>query len=164
MIRRMILMLVIMAVVLGGYFGFQQFKGKMIHQFLSSMANPPQVVSTVTATTQTWQPEVQAVGSLRAVNGATLSLEVGGVVDQIGFKSGDDVPAGRKGGDGGSDEAVHHPISGRYRFIARNRIGLYRQLRGGSSARRCNKLTKGGHLWGRARRPFVGQTGEGGLR
>lgn len=95
MIRRMILMLVIMAVVLGGYFGFQQFKGKMIHQFLSSMANPPQVVSTVTATTQTWQPEVQAVGSLRAVNGATLSLEVGGVVDQIGFKSGDDVPAGQ---------------------------------------------------------------------
>ena len=59
------------------------------------MANPPQTVSTVTATTQTWQPEVQAVGSLRAVNGAALSLEVGGVVDQIDFKSGDDVQAGQ---------------------------------------------------------------------
>src|ERR1700722_3520434 len=95
MIRRMILMLVILGVVLGGYFGWQQFKANMIHQFLAGMANPPQTISTVTATTQTWQPEVEAVGSLRAVNGAALSLEVGGVVDQIGFQSGDDVQAGQ---------------------------------------------------------------------
>jgi membrane fusion protein (multidrug efflux system) len=91
----MIIMLVVIGVVLGGYFAFQQFKAKMIHQFLSSMTNPPQTVSTVTAATQTWQPEVEAVGSLRAVNGATLSLEVAGVVDKIGFQSGDDVPAGQ---------------------------------------------------------------------
>ena len=95
MIRRMILMLVVLGVVLGGYFGFQQFKAKMIHQFLATLANPPQTVSTVTATTQTWQPQAQAVGSLRAVNGATLSLEVAGVVDRIDFKSGDDVKAGQ---------------------------------------------------------------------
>ncbi len=96
MIRRMIVMLVLIGAVLGGYFYFQQFKAKMIHGFLASMANPPQTVSTVTATTQTWQPEVQAVGSLRAENGATLSLEVGGVVDRIDFKSGDDVQAGQE--------------------------------------------------------------------
>jgi membrane fusion protein, multidrug efflux system len=95
MIRRMIVMLVVIGAVLGGYFYFQQFKAKMIHGFLASMANPPQTVSTVTAATQTWQPEVQAVGSLRAVNGATLSLEVGGVVDRINFKSGDDVQEGQ---------------------------------------------------------------------
>ena len=40
-------------VVLGGYFGFQQFKAKMIHQLLASMANPPQTVSTVTARRRT---------------------------------------------------------------------------------------------------------------
>ncbi len=95
MIRRMVVMLVVLGVVLGGYFGFQQFKAKMIHQFLAGMANPPQTVSTVTASTQTWQPQVEAVGSLRAVNGASLSLEVGGVVDQIGFESGQDVQAGQ---------------------------------------------------------------------
>jgi membrane fusion protein (multidrug efflux system) len=91
----MILMLVLVGVVLCGYFAFQQFKATMIHGFLASMSNPPQTVSTVTATTQTWQPEVEAVGSLRAVNGATLSLEVAGVVDQIGFKSGEDVQQGQ---------------------------------------------------------------------
>ena len=58
------------------------------------MANPPQAVSTTTAGLQEWQPQTQAVGSLRAVNGADLSLEVSGVVDQIDFNSGDDVAAG----------------------------------------------------------------------
>jgi membrane fusion protein (multidrug efflux system) len=95
MIRRMILMLAVVAVVMGGYFSFQQFKAKMIHQVLASLANPPQTVSTVVAAEQEWQPELQAVGSLRAVSGATLSLEVGGVVDQIAFNSGEDVSAGQ---------------------------------------------------------------------
>jgi membrane fusion protein (multidrug efflux system) len=98
MIRRMIVMLVMLLLVgavAAGYIWIQQFKAGMIHGFLTSMANPPQTVSTVTATNQTWQPGVQAVGSLRAVNGATLSLEVAGVVDRIDFKSGDDVQQGQ---------------------------------------------------------------------
>ncbi len=41
-----------------------------------------------------WQPKIAAVGSLRAVNGADLSLEVSGVVDTLAFNSGDDVEKG----------------------------------------------------------------------
>ena len=41
-----------------------------------------------------WQPNIEAVGSLRAVKGADLSLEVSGVVDSIAFNSGDDVNEG----------------------------------------------------------------------
>jgi membrane fusion protein (multidrug efflux system) len=93
MIRRMIIMLVAVAIVLGGYFAFQSFKAKMIHQFLTTLSNPPQTVSTVVAANQQWQPELQAVGSLKAVNGATLSLEVAGVVEKINFDSGQDVQA-----------------------------------------------------------------------
>ena len=85
MIRRMIIMLVAVAIVLGGYFAFQNFKAKMIHGFLATLSNPPQTVSTVVAANQQWQPQLQAVGSLRAVNGATLSLELAGVVEKIGF-------------------------------------------------------------------------------
>ena len=95
MIRRMIIMLVAVGIVLGGYFAFQQFKAKMIHQFLATLSNPPQAVSTVVAANREWQPQLQAVGSLRAVNGATLSLEAAGVVDKIGFDSGQDVQAGQ---------------------------------------------------------------------
>jgi membrane fusion protein, multidrug efflux system len=95
MIRRLIIMLVAVAIVMGGYFAFQQFKAKMIHQFLATLSNPPQVVSTVVAADQQWQPQLQAVGSLRAVNGATLSLEVAGVVEKINFESGQDVQVGQ---------------------------------------------------------------------
>jgi membrane fusion protein, multidrug efflux system len=94
MIKRMIIMLVGVGVVLGAFFAFQNFKARMISQVMASMANPPQTVSTIAAGLQQWQSQQDAVGSLRAVNGADLSLEVSGIVDQINFNSGDDVQAG----------------------------------------------------------------------
>jgi len=95
MAKRMIIMLIAVAVVLGGVFGFQAFKAHMIKQFMAKLANPPQTVSTVTAGDQEWQPHLSAVGTLRAVNGANLSLQLSGIVDQIDFKSGDDVQKGQ---------------------------------------------------------------------
>jgi membrane fusion protein, multidrug efflux system len=50
----------------------------------------------VIAASLTWQPKVEAIGSLRAVLGADLSLEVAGVVDTITFNSGDDVEQGKQ--------------------------------------------------------------------
>lgn len=94
MVKRMIIMLIGVGIVLGGFFAFQTFKAHIIQQVMASMANPPQTVSTTTAEPQDWQPQLEAVGSLRAVNGADLSLEVSGIVGQIDFKSGDDVAAG----------------------------------------------------------------------
>jgi membrane fusion protein (multidrug efflux system) len=95
MIKRMIIMLLAVAVVLGGVFGFQVFKAGIIKKVMASLANPPQTVSTVTAGYQEWQPEVAAVGTLRAVNGAALSLQLAGLVTELDFKSGDDVQAGQ---------------------------------------------------------------------
>jgi membrane fusion protein, multidrug efflux system len=94
MIKRMVIMLVAVAVVLGGIFGFQVFKGIMIKKFMSAMGSPPQTVSTTRAAYSAWQPNIEAIGSLRAVKGADLSLEVSGVVVSISFNSGDDVAAG----------------------------------------------------------------------
>jgi membrane fusion protein, multidrug efflux system len=94
MIKRMIIMLVAVGIVLGGFFAFQNFKAHIIQKVMASLANPPQTVATMTAGFQEWQPQAEAVGSLRAVNGADLSLEVSGIVGQLGFNSGDDVSAG----------------------------------------------------------------------
>jgi membrane fusion protein (multidrug efflux system) len=66
----------------------------MIKKFMSSMQAPPQTVSATKAELSPWQPQIEAVGSLRAVRGADLSLEVSGVVDSISFNSGDDVKEG----------------------------------------------------------------------
>jgi membrane fusion protein, multidrug efflux system len=95
MAKRMIIMLIAVAVVLGGVFGFQVFKANIIKHVMASLANPPQTVSTIVAGYQEWQPEVSAVGTLRAVNGADLSLQLAGIVSEIDFKSGDDVQAGQ---------------------------------------------------------------------
>jgi len=92
--RRMVIMLVAVAVVLGAVFGFQVFKGIMIKKFMATLSNPPQTVATAKAGYSQWQPTIEAIGSLRAVKGADLSLEVSGVVDSISFNSGDDVAEG----------------------------------------------------------------------
>ena len=42
--KRMVIMLIAVAVVFGGIFGFQAFKAMMIKKFMSSMAQPPQTV------------------------------------------------------------------------------------------------------------------------
>ena len=91
---RMVIMLVAVAIVFGGIFGFQAFKAVMIKKFMSSMAQPPQTVTDTKAGYSEWQPNIEAVGSLRAVKGTDLSVEVSGVVDSISFDSGDDVDQG----------------------------------------------------------------------
>ncbi len=95
MTKRMVIMLIAVAIVLGGVFGFQAFKASMIKKFMTAMGAPPQTVSAVRAGYSEWQPKIEAVGSLRAVLGADLSLEVAGVVDTITFNSGDDIEQGK---------------------------------------------------------------------
>ena len=92
--RRMVIMLVAVAIVFGGIFGFQAFKShddQEIHELDGATAADR--YGTKAGYSQ-WQPNIEAVGSLRAVKGADLSLEVSGVVDSISFNSGDDVEQG----------------------------------------------------------------------
>jgi membrane fusion protein (multidrug efflux system) len=95
MIKRMLIMLVAVAIVLGGVFGFKAVVGMKIKEFMAGMGNMPQTVSTAAASKTDWQERLEAVGSLRAVRGADLSLEVPGVVEEINFQSGDDVEEGK---------------------------------------------------------------------
>ncbi len=94
MTSRMLIMLGVVALVFGGIFGWQALKAHFIKQFFASMSAPPQTVSTTVAAFQEWQPQLEAVGSMRAVKGADLALEVSGIVDEIAFQSGQDVDAG----------------------------------------------------------------------
>ena len=94
MTKRMVIMLVLAGLVFGGIFGFQAFKGKMMKKFMSSMGNAPQTVSTINAGYQEWLPQLEAVGSLRAINGVEVSPEVAGIVSAINFKQGEDVKKG----------------------------------------------------------------------
>ena len=94
MIKRMLVMLILVGAVLGGAFGFKAFVDVKVKEFMAGAGNPPQTVSTTRAVVAQWRPQLEAVGSLRAVRGADLSLEVPGVVEEINFQSGDEVQAG----------------------------------------------------------------------
>lgn len=94
LILRMVVMLIVIGVILGGIFGFQAFKSQMIAQAIAARSNPAQTVSTTKATTSDWQERLEAVGSFRALNGADLSSEVSGIVESFAFQDGQDVAAG----------------------------------------------------------------------
>lgn len=95
MTKRMVIMLVLASVIFGGIFGFQAFKGHMMKKFMSSMGNAPQTVSTISAGYQEWQPQLEAVGSLRAIDGVQVSPEVSGIVAALHFNQGEDVEKGK---------------------------------------------------------------------
>jgi membrane fusion protein (multidrug efflux system) len=93
--KRMIIMLVIVGVLLGGIVGFNWFKGYMMQKYMASAPVPPATVSVMTADYQQWQPQLSAVGTLRAVRGVDVTTEVAGLVRSIEFKSGEEVKAGQ---------------------------------------------------------------------
>jgi membrane fusion protein, multidrug efflux system len=94
MLKRMIVMLAVMGAAFGALAWFVNFRSLMIGKVMASLADPPQTVSTTTATVSEWQPKLTAVGSFRAVNGADLALQQSGIVDRTYFESGKDVLAG----------------------------------------------------------------------
>ncbi len=57
-------------------------------------AEPPQTVSDIVVRRQPWQDRLKAYGQVRAVQGADLSAQVPGIVDEIDFQSGQDVKVG----------------------------------------------------------------------
>ena len=95
MTKRMIIMLIIVGVIFGVIFGFKGFQSYMMKKYMSSAAAPAVTVSVVTAATEEWQPQISAVGTLRAARGVDISSEVAGIVQNVNCKSGDNVKAGQ---------------------------------------------------------------------
>ena len=91
--KRMIIMIVAVLGLIGIIAGI---KVLMIMKMLAGMKPPPPaVVSTAKISYQDWQPELRAVGTLRAARGADLALEVAGLVGRVNVRSGEDVKAGQ---------------------------------------------------------------------
>jgi membrane fusion protein (multidrug efflux system) len=94
MIKRMLIMIVVVIVVVGGMIGFKYMMAAGTKKYLANAPVPSQTVSAMKAEVQEWQQEIEAVGTVRAVNGADLAAEVPGVVDSIAFESGNEVEQG----------------------------------------------------------------------
>jgi membrane fusion protein (multidrug efflux system) len=95
MIKPIVIMVVAAALILGAIFGMQRVFGGMFKKNMAAAALTPQTVSTIEAATSEWRPFIQSTGTLRAVRGADLSAQASGVVDEIAFDSGNEVPLGK---------------------------------------------------------------------
>ena len=92
--RRMIIMLLSVLILMGLIVAFNIFKSVMIKKYMSGASAPPQTVSTIKVVEDDWQPQLSAVGNVRAFRGVELSTEVSGIVRAVPVTSGMDVRAG----------------------------------------------------------------------
>jgi membrane fusion protein (multidrug efflux system) len=92
--RRMTIMLCSVFLLLGLIFAFNQLKTFMIKHFIAGMGLPPATVSTLVIANAEWQPKLTSVGNVRAFRGVELSTEIGGLVQTVPIKSGQDVKEG----------------------------------------------------------------------
>ncbi|WP_370625185.1 efflux RND transporter periplasmic adaptor subunit [Polynucleobacter sp. AP-Capit-er-40B-B4] len=92
--RRMIIMLCGVFLLLGLIFAFNQLKTFLIKNFIAGMGLPPATVSTMVIESSEWQPKLTSVGNVRAFRGVELSTELGGLVQTVPIKSGQDVKEG----------------------------------------------------------------------
>jgi membrane fusion protein (multidrug efflux system) len=93
--RRLIIVVLVVAVLLGLLVGWHLFIGHMIKQSMSHNSQPPQTVTTLVAGSSDWQPEIAAVGSVRAVHGVNITTEIAGLVRSVNFRSGEDAKEGQ---------------------------------------------------------------------
>lgn len=91
MIKRMVIMLVAVSLLFGAIFAYHILKARMQKKSMGAMQAPPVTVTALKAEYQSWQPELKAVGSLRAVRGVDVTSEVAGLVQTLYFNSGDEV-------------------------------------------------------------------------
>jgi membrane fusion protein (multidrug efflux system) len=91
---RMTVMLLVVGLLGGGLVFFQTFKAGILKQVTAQIRSSVPTVATAPASLQDWQPRLTAVGTARAVNGADMSADINGTVEQINFESGQTVKAG----------------------------------------------------------------------
>ena len=94
MIKRMILMVVVMTIVIAGlgFVKFRQFQA-MAGEF-AAMQPPPDAVTTIIAAQEEWPATLNAIGTVAAVQGVTVTADLSGIVSRISFDSGKTVQKG----------------------------------------------------------------------
>lgn len=87
MIKRFIIAFVLLVLVGGGLVGFNLFRDQAIEQFFANMPAPTLTVSATTAEPITWQPGLEAIGTVNAAQGVDLAVETSGIVERIFFSA-----------------------------------------------------------------------------
>ena len=93
--RRLIIVVAVVGGLLALLVGWHLLVGHFIAQAMAHNSQPPQTVTTTVVKYSDWQPQISAVGSVRAVRGVDITTEVTGLVRSVDFRSGDDAKRGQ---------------------------------------------------------------------
>jgi membrane fusion protein (multidrug efflux system) len=86
--KRMTVMLIAVGVLFGAIFLYKGVSAFLFSRYIANYEPPPVAVSTMTLTRAKWQPELKAVGSMRAVLGVNVTAQLGGMIQTIYFTPG----------------------------------------------------------------------------
>ena len=93
MFIRIVLVILLLAAIFGGIFGWKQHTAAQMAQ-MQAGGPPPAVIAAAEARVEQWQAQIQVVGSLTAAAGIEVTSEVGGQIASIQFQSGQTVAQG----------------------------------------------------------------------
>ena len=82
MTKRMLIMILGVILLVAGI-GFVVFRNILQQIAQGSAPQPPVVVTAMRAGKQEWQPQLNAVGTLRAVRGVDVTTEIAGLVREV---------------------------------------------------------------------------------
>lgn len=94
MAKRMILMLVGVALFIGVIAAVKTRQVKTAAAQNSSYKPPPEAVTTIVVRQEKWPEALTGIGTIAAVRGVTVSADLAGIVDRIAFESGKAVRQG----------------------------------------------------------------------
>lgn len=94
MVRWVVIVGLLLVVLVGGLWGFNAFRAKMIGQFFANMKPPPATVSVASVTTEVVPRLLTGIGDLAAVHQVEVTPDVSGRVTKILFDSGAAVKKG----------------------------------------------------------------------
>ena len=89
--KRMRIMLIFVSVLFGCIFAYKMFTSIMIKMYIAANQSPVISVSAMEASYSSWQPQLSATGSLRAIRGVNVTTELAGMVQGIYFTPGSSV-------------------------------------------------------------------------
>jgi membrane fusion protein (multidrug efflux system) len=97
--KYIVAILLMLVVVVAIYFGLGYYKVGQIMGFVQlaksgAFAPPPTAVTTTVAEKTQWQPTLETIGTVVAINGVTISTDLAGIVCKLAFDSGCQVKAG----------------------------------------------------------------------
>ncbi|MCS3904354.1 membrane fusion protein (multidrug efflux system) [Methylohalomonas lacus] len=93
MFLRLILMLLIVGGIIGGVYYMKMQQWEAMSE-MAEQGQPPATIASTTVTEESWQPRLNSVGSMVAVNDVSVTNEVPGIVEEIQFESGQRVEKG----------------------------------------------------------------------